>query len=203
MFNLRQTTLTALLASSAAWAQQQPPAPPNPPARPAVLRMRTGPRTAIEAGPAGKWWDNPEMAKRVGITSEQKKRMDDAFYQSRLKLIDLRAAVEKDQLTLDNLMQAAPLDDSKILPALDKVAQDRAELEKADARMLLSIRHILTPEQWTTLEQAPPMPMDGRGAGDRRGPRVIGRGPGSAGGPMLLRRRGPGLPDTPPPPPGD
>jgi Spy/CpxP family protein refolding chaperone len=86
-------------------------------------------------------------------------------------------------------MQGPQLDDSKILPMIDRIAQDRAELEKADARLLLGIRHILTPEQWTSLNQ-----------GDEHGPRGgsregFGRGPGGPGG-----FGGPGGPMPPHPP---
>jgi Spy/CpxP family protein refolding chaperone len=138
----------------------------------------------VGPGPGGKWWDNPEMARRVGITSDQKKKMDDVFTQGRLKLIDLRAALEKDEVQIEALMQGPQLDDSKILPMIDRIAQDRAELEKADARLLLGIRHILTPEQWTTLNQ-----------GDEHGPNGGGRGPGGPG------HGAPGGPGSPPPPP--
>jgi Spy/CpxP family protein refolding chaperone len=141
-------------------------------------------------GPGGKWWDNPEIAKRVGITSDQKKKIDDVFVQSRMRLIDLHASLEKDELTLDTLIQGPALDDSKILPAVDRIALDRAELEKADARLLLGIRHILTPEQWTTLDQ-----HDERGPrGGRQGGQQFGRGPGRPGGP------GDQGPNPPPPP---
>jgi protein CpxP len=142
-------------------------------------------------GAAGKWWDNPEMARRVGITSDQKKKMDDTFTQSRLKLIDLRASLEKDEVQIEALMQGPQLDDSKIMPMIDRIAQDRAELEKADARLLLGIRHILTPEQWTTLDQP-------GGQGPNVHVQVFGRGPG---GPGHDAPGGPGGPMPPPPPP--
>ena len=44
-------------------------------------------------------------------------------------------------------------DEAKVLAQIDRVAQDRAELEKANARMLLGLRNVLTPEQWKKLQQ--------------------------------------------------
>ena len=35
--------------------------------------------------------------------------------------------------------------------AADRIAQARAELEKANARLMLGLRHVLTPEQWEKL----------------------------------------------------
>jgi protein CpxP len=108
--------------------------------------------------PPGKWWDNPDMVRRLGLTADQTKKLDDIFQQSRLKLIDLHAALEKEEAILDPLMDAPQPDDSKMLPEIDKIAQARAELEKANARLLLAIRHVLTPEQWQMLEKQAPRP---------------------------------------------
>ena len=119
-------------------------------------------------GPGGKWWDNPELAKQINLTADQQKKMDEVFQQNRLRLIDLHAAFEKEEATLDPLIEAANPDDAKVLPQIDRVAQARAELEKANARLLLGLRHVLTPEQWKTLDS-------GRHGG--------GRGPEGRGGP--------------------
>ena len=98
------------------------------------------------------------MAKKLGLSAEQRKKMDDIFQDHRLKLIDLHAAVAREEATLDPLMQAAQLDDSKILPQIDRIAQARADLEKSDARLQLALRHVLTPEQWETLQSEPGRP---------------------------------------------
>ena len=55
-------------------------------------------------------------------------------------------------------MRGPQLDDAKILPAVDRIAQARAELEKANARMMLGIRHVLTPAQWEKLHTPPAPP---------------------------------------------
>ena len=193
---MKLITVFILSLGTLAFAQQ-PPQAPQPP-RPPQVRGPMG--HGLGPGPGGKWWDNPDMARRIGITSDQKKRMDDAFLQNRMKLVDLHASLEKDELTIEGLMQGPQLDDSKILPAIDKIAQDRAELEKADARFLLAIRHILTPEQWTALDQ----PAGGH--------MTNMPGPGHPGMPGMPGMQGrPGMPGTPgspaapppPPPPGE
>ena len=70
------------------------------------------------------------------------------------------------------LMEAEQPDEGKILAQIDAIAQARAELEKANARMLLGIRQVLTPDQWTKLkamreEKAQEWGRDGRGMRDR------------------------------------
>jgi Spy/CpxP family protein refolding chaperone len=78
--------------------------------------------------------------------------MDDLFQQSRLKLIDLSAALEKQEVILQPLLGADQPNESQILSQIDKVAQARAELEKANARMLLGLRSVLTVDQWKKLQ---------------------------------------------------
>jgi protein CpxP len=48
---------------------------------------------------------------------------------------------------LEPLMDAERLDEAKTLVQIDRVAQARAELEKANARMLLGIRQVMTADQ--------------------------------------------------------
>jgi Spy/CpxP family protein refolding chaperone len=125
--------------------------------------IQEGPRQ----GPGGKWWDNPEIVKQLGITADQQKKMDDAWQQNRIKLIDLSAALQKEEIVMEGLLKGPQLDDSRILPAIDRIAQARAELEKANARLMLAIRHVLTPEQWEKMNQQGPRgpggPPPGRG----------------------------------------
>jgi Spy/CpxP family protein refolding chaperone len=108
--------------------------------------------------PGGKWWSNPEMVKRLNLTTDQQRKMDDVLQQSRLKLIDLTASLQKEEVMMEDLMRGPQLDDAKILPAVDRIAQARAELEKANARMMLGIRHVLTPAQWEKLHTPPTPP---------------------------------------------
>ncbi len=113
--------------------------------------------------PPGKWWDRPEIVEKLKLSADQQKKLDDVFQQSRNRLIDLHAALDKEEAALDPLMQAAQLDDSKVLPQIDRIAAARSELEKAEARLMLGERHVLTLDQWRTLEtfRPTPPPRDG------------------------------------------
>ena len=154
-----------LLAGGMAWAQQPPGPGPGMEPRPPMPR-RPPMERALRAGPHGRWWNNPEMAQKLGLTPEQQAKIDDVFQQSRLKLIDLNASLQKEEVILEPLVGADQPDESKILPQIDRVAQARAELEKANARMLLGIRRVLTPEQWKKL-RAEERSRPGMGPGHR------------------------------------
>jgi Spy/CpxP family protein refolding chaperone len=106
----------------------------------------------LRIAPPGMWWKNPDIAQKVSLSADQQKRMDDIFQQSRLQLIDLKANVEKQEVMLEPMLSANPPDTNKVLAQIDHVASARAELEKANARMLLGIRGVLSADQWTKLQ---------------------------------------------------
>lgn len=143
-------------------------------------------------GPAGMWWKNPMVVQRLTLTAEQTKKMDEIFQQSRIQLIDLKANVEKQQVMLEPLISANPVDTTKAMAQIDKVAQARADLEKADARMLLGIRAVLTPDQWTKLRDHQFGGPGGQGGqGGPGGPAGAGA-PGGGGGGRTRGMRGGG-----------
>jgi protein CpxP len=126
--------------------------------------------------PPGTWWRNPEMVQKLSLNSDQQKKIEDIFQQHRLKLVDLDAALRKEEITLEPLMAADSPDEAKTLAQIDKVAQGRAELEKANARFLFGIRRVLTPEQWKKLQD-----VSRPEGGDRGGPPPQGQGRGGRG----------------------
>jgi len=105
-------------------------------------------------GPSGTWWRDTKYVAILSLTSEQQKRMDDVFQQSRIRLIDLTANLDREEAILEPMLKADRLDEIMVTAQIDKVANARAELEKANAKMLLGIRQVLTPEQWTKLNSS-------------------------------------------------
>jgi periplasmic protein CpxP/Spy len=139
----------ALVFAGIVSAQQGPP-PPMGPNRPPMER-------AFHPGPPGRWWMDPGLVQKLGLTADQQKRIDALFQQNRLKLIDLSAGLQKEEAILEPLLEADRPDESQVLAQIDRIAQARAELEKANARMLLGFRGVLTLDQWKKLEaEAPP-----------------------------------------------
>ncbi len=111
---------------------------------------------AFHLGPRGRWWNNPEYAQKLGLSADQQKRMEAVFEQNRSGLMDLLSAVRKEEMVMEPLLSADQPDETKVLAQIDRVAQARAQLEKANARMLLGMRRILTPDQWKTLQAQEP-----------------------------------------------
>ena len=177
-----------------AWAQGPGGGMDMGPHRPPMER-EMGPR-----GEMGRWWNSPHAIEKLKLTDTQRKAMDDIYQQHRLTLVDLHASLEKAELTLQPLIGADQPDETKILAQIDKVAQARAELEKANARMLLGIRRQLTPDQWKEIRAAWSARRDGHGEGERGGRPGEHRWRGQ-GGPVHEGPGGPpsGGPGQPPP----
>jgi len=124
-------------------------------------------------GRMGEWWKNPDLAQRIGLTDDQVQQLDKISYQSQLKMIDLRATVEKERLMLGHELQADHPSEDAVLGQVDKVSQARAAVERSRVQTMLSTRNVLTPEQWKKLKTSR-MGFDGRSF-ERRGFRGQGR----------------------------
>lgn len=149
-----------LLAAGAVLAQA--PAPPNPPRTPEVAAPAYEPQQPRAPMPPGQpmmrrdlgaWWKNSEVVKELQLTEAQIKQIEQTFYDHRLKLIDLKADVERQETRLQPLIEADQLDEAKISAQLDLVLAARMKLEKANTMMMLSIRKVLSVEQWKKLQE--------------------------------------------------
>lgn len=101
----------------------------------------------------GRWWVNPRLVEQLKVTDDEQKTLDGILIDHREKLIDLRASLQKTDLKLEELVMADKLDEAAITAQIDRVAQARAELEKANAHYLLAIWGRLTPEQRLLVKQ--------------------------------------------------
>jgi periplasmic protein CpxP/Spy len=164
----------------------------------------------------GRWWNDPMLAQKLNITADQKQKMNGIYEQYKLKLIDLNADLEKQQLLLQPLIASDNPDHAKTLAQIDAVVDARAALEKENAHMLFAIRETLTPDQWQKLKTLRDMHRMGRRGMDRRGgpqgpmrwhPRMRpqpGQGPAQPGAqPAPPQNQSPTSPQNqaPPPPP--
>ena len=146
-------------------------------------------------GDHGRWWNNPKMVEKLTLTDDQRKSMDSTFLAHRETLVDLRGSLEKSELELEPLMGQDTPNETQILAQIDKVAQARAELEKANARFLLEIRGKLSPDQWKQLQADRAAHALEHGAWAHGAWRQGGQGPGGQGPGAQFRH-----PLAPPPP---
>lgn len=141
-----------------AFAQEAPPPAQAPGARrtaPPMMRRSDGPVPGMGMRGPGKWWKNSELMQKLGVRGDQVEKIERIFQDQRLQLIDLHAALDKQEAILEPLVEADQPNESQVLTQIDKVAQARANLEKSNAQMLLAIRRVLTVDQWKQLRDQP------------------------------------------------
>ncbi len=101
--------------------------------------------------PAGKWWKNSQVVKQLQLKESQVAQIEQIFMNHQGRLVSAKAELEKRELQLKTLMQADPMQEVQAQNAIEQVAVARAELEKSNAFMMLSIRKNLSKEQWNKL----------------------------------------------------
>ena len=138
--------IAATFVAGAAFAQGPGPGGPG-------FGQHRPPMERAMRGDHGQWWNNPKVAEKLKLTDDQRKAMDEIFQQHREKLVDLRGSVEKAEIEMEPLVRADQPNESAVLAQIDKVAQSRAELEKANARFLFELRAKLTPDQWKQVQE--------------------------------------------------
>jgi protein CpxP len=103
-------------------------------------------------GPGGTWWKDSELATKLKLTDQQKQQLEQTFLDYRLKLVDLHADVERQELKLQPLMDADQVNEAQVSTALDSLIAARGRLEKTNAMMNISMRKVLSTEQWKQLQ---------------------------------------------------
>ncbi len=187
-------------AAPAMPSQAPAPAPAPMPPRAAKRVIRFGGPGDLEYAPMvghefgaglGAWWKNSEIVSKLQLSDEQVKKISQTFLDHRLKLIDLQADLEKQELRLQPLLDADQPDEGKVSAQIDLITAARGRLEKENALMMLAIRRGLTIDQWKKLQSL---------QAEHRGKNFFFRTegpipPGAAGGAVIMK-----VPDAPEPP---
>jgi Spy/CpxP family protein refolding chaperone len=79
--------------------------------------------------------------------------MDDIFEQNRSVLLSRFQGLQQAEAEMDEVSKAPEPDESALFAQIDRVAQARAELDKANTHMLLQLRKELDADQLARLEK--------------------------------------------------
>ena len=130
-----------------------PPAVPAVPGQPSV-QARGGSPVFINGSPVNAaWWTNAPLVARLGLTDDQKKKIEATFEQYRQTLVQNRTDLEREESVLNRMLEAETLEPAKtILSQTEKVIQARAEMERTNSKMTLEMRQNLSRAQWVQLQ---------------------------------------------------
>lgn len=136
-----------LLVATSAGAQQ------SPPAKKAQPRMRAMMQRAEQAS---RWWNKQEVAGRVGVTPEQKARLDAASDTSVAATREAARGYAQAYARLMNHLSSSAVDPAAVAAARADLEQANAAALGASVERLLAMREILSGEQWSTLREVQP-----------------------------------------------
>ena len=125
-----------------------------------------GPGPGMEMG--RKPFLNPKRLKEAGATEQQLEALKKFADEQQFKRIDLQAAVEKAELSLEQLMRSETVDEKAAFKAVDALSQARTEVFKLEVGSKLKMREILGAEVEKKLrEMGPPEGVERPARGPR------------------------------------
>jgi Spy/CpxP family protein refolding chaperone len=111
---------------------------------------------ALDVQAGGAWWTDARIIERLGLSDDQKAKIERAFENHRLTLISNRSALEKEETQLTQMINTERLDRNAVSAQILRVVSARGEMERTNAAMMLEMREQLTMAQWTQLQALPP-----------------------------------------------
>jgi hypothetical protein len=167
---MRLVTALAVLLSLAAFAQGPAPLAPLPPLPPP-------PPDALFRGPPG---IPPQVAQKLGLSSELVKKVRDLGFDANEALIPLEGDLKRAQLDLERTLAQAQVEEAAVLLKAEAVSRTELAVRKNRLTLLVRIRKLVGPETWEKLQGEFPGPGMLSGApGVRREVRVIKHGDGT------------------------
>jgi hypothetical protein len=125
---------------------QEPPPPPGP-----VPRAADSGEFGEEGMPKevmiGHLLNDPKVIEELGLTTEKADKLRQDLHDIRIKIIDLRAELEKAALEQVRLMTERDLKEDALMVAIEKTGRIRTELAKIRIRPLILVRQNLNWEQ--------------------------------------------------------
>ncbi len=103
--------------------------------------------------PGGKWWKDPDIARKLDLTATDVKKLDKLLVKSRRQWINLKNRVEKEQFEYENLMESDTLDEAAIDRQLAKLEKARSDLSEARSHFVVGVRKILGRDRFQRLQR--------------------------------------------------
>ena len=126
---------------------------------------------------------NPAVAEKLGLSDEQKAKLKELKGNNEANR-EAQKKVREATMKQVELMKADKVDEAAVMAAIDEVFELRKAMAKEQAKRLIAVKTVLTPEQVAKAHEEMKKMFEARGD---RGPRREGKGPREFKGP----RRGP------------
>ncbi len=101
--------------------------------------------------PHGKWWRLPAIQKSLNVTPDEQKQLDQLYKDSRKKMIDLKATVEKEKLDLEVIMDSEVFNKATCLKQFQALADAKTKLSSERFSFITEIRALFGQERYLKL----------------------------------------------------
>ena len=96
-----------------------------------------------------KWWQSDLYRRELNLTVDQSRRLEEIFQAAVPKQKELKKALDEAEALFEHL--AEQRDQKNAAEQVNRVISARSELMKSHSLMLLEMRFVLTPQQWSKL----------------------------------------------------
>jgi len=119
-------------------------------------------------------WDHPEIQKKLGLTEEQVKKLQEKRFGLETKRIEVNAQTEIARLTLENLVNQEEIDKASIEEQIKKLGELHGEQVRGMVDQKLALREILNADQLKKVDDFLARLKSRRAMQGDRGPAQIG-----------------------------
>lgn len=112
--------------------------------------------------PPGRWWHNSKVVKQLKITGKEAKQLDEAFEDSRIKMVKLKSQVEAEQFKLERLMKKEKAKNSEIKAQYRTLEKARSRLADERFAFVVKARNIVGQDRFQKLVDMAPTGRKGK-----------------------------------------
>jgi Spy/CpxP family protein refolding chaperone len=111
------------------------------------------------ADQASRWWNRPELAKKIGLTAEQTSQLEELADETRELRRVAAGSYAASFARFLMALSAVEVDEAKVVARREAMEEDWANLFATAVNQLTAVRDILTAEQWGILREVHPAAM--------------------------------------------
>jgi Spy/CpxP family protein refolding chaperone len=102
--------------------------------------------------PQGKWWKLPETGDRLGLSTQEKEKLDTLYLEHRLRMIDLHSRAEKERVELEQLFDSSSFDADACLERFRTLEKAHTAFAVERFKFLVQVRELLGLERFSKLK---------------------------------------------------
>ena len=115
-------------------------------------RLQNGCLPQSRCHPPGKWWETPDIAKDLNLTTEEQKQLDALYSENGRKMVDLHSQIQKERIELEKLFDAETLNEAECLNQFKKIQNAREHRAAEKFSFILNVRKLMGKDRFQRLK---------------------------------------------------